>query len=138
MSNEKQNFTPGDDRMITLRMKGDWNKTHNWINRMLKRDYMKVVHRYAQKGVEALQKATPKDTGHTANCWEYHIEEKSGEITIVWTNTNENKGVNIALILQYGHGTGTGGYVTGIDYINPAMRPYFEYTISAIWKEIIA
>lgn len=124
--------------MVSVHLKGRWEKTHQWINRMLKRDYMKVVERYAKKGVEVLRDATPKDSGKTANSWTYNIEEKNGEISIVWTNTNENEGVNIALILQYGHGTGTGGYVTGIDYINPAMRPFFEYAIGDIWKEIIA
>lgn len=125
-------------KMIVLQVKGTWKKTHDWFKRMLRRDYMKVVEQYAQKGCEALKNATPKDTGLTAASWSYSIEEdKDGEIVIVWSNTNTNKGVNIALILQYGHATGTGGYVTGIDYINPALKPYFNYMISAIWKEII-
>lgn len=88
-------------------------------------------------GVSALSSATPRDTGETAGSWEYRIERTSDSISIIWYNTNEVDGVNIAVIRQLGHGTGTGGYVEGIDYINPAIKPIFDRITEAVWKEVI-
>lgn len=96
-----------------------------------------ILERYAQEGVSALSSATPVDSGATANAWSYEIESKGDTHTIYWTNGNINKGVNIAVILQYGHGTGTGGYVAGRDYINPAMRPIFDRIAEEAWKEVV-
>lgn len=80
--------------------------------------------------------ATPKDSGVTSSMWGYEIEGDSGGWTIHWTNGNINKNVNIAVILQYGHGTGTGGYVAGRDYINPALVPVFEKLADEAWNEV--
>lgn len=96
-----------------------------------------ILERYAQEGVSALASATPVDSGTTANSWGYEIEYSGESATIYWTNTNANKGVVIAVILQYGHGTGTGGYVQGRDYINPAMRPVFDQIADAAWREVV-
>lgn len=95
-----------------------------------------ILERYAQMGVSALASATPVDSGQTASCWGYEIEMSGEDATIYWTNTNQNKGVYIAVILQYGHGTGTGGYVQGIDYINPAIRPVFDKIAEEAWREV--
>lgn len=95
-----------------------------------------ILERYAQMGVSALASATPVDSGQTASCWGYEIEVSGEDATIYWTNTNQNKGVYIAVILQYGHGTGTGGYVQGRDYINPAIRPVFEKIAEEAWREV--
>ena len=94
------------------------------------------MEQYAQLGVEALREATPIDTGETANSWDYDLKVTKNEAQITWTNSNTNKGENIAILIQYGHGTGTGGYVMGQDYINPAMRSVFEKIIEEIWKEV--
>ena len=107
--------------MIIVRHRGDLKKTKNFLDRMKERSYLKNLEKYAQEGVAALSAATPVDTGKTANSWTYEIEHTDTRYAIYWINTNENKGVNIALILQTGHGTGSGGYVQGIDYVNPAM-----------------
>lgn len=93
--------------------------------------------KFGQKGVAALQAATPKDTGKTADSWTYDIVQSGDRVSIVWSNTNVNDGVNIAVILQYGHGTGNGGYVEGIDYINPAMRSIFQNIADEAWREMI-
>lgn len=96
-----------------------------------------ILRKYADLGVAALAAATPMDTGKTASCWGYEIVTSGEDATIYWTNTNENKGVNIAVILQFGHGTGTGGYVQGRDYINPAIRPVFDKIAEEAWMEVV-
>ena len=100
-------------------------------------DVNKILEKYAKEGVSALAAATPVDSGTTANSWSYEIQTNGESATIYWTNTNINKGVSIALILQYGHGTGTGGYVQGRDYINPAIRPIFDKIAEEAWSEVV-
>lgn len=123
--------------MVTIKTKGNFKNTESFLSRALSfKDNYAKLQAYAQKGVEALSKATPVDTGKTANSWGYEISYLNGDIRINWTNSNANNGVNIAVILQYGHGTGNGGYVEGIDYINPAMRPVFREIADSAWKDI--
>lgn len=99
-------------------------------------DYVNLLEKYAIKGVEALSLATPEDTGKTAASWTYDIRRTSSGLAIVWRNTNIVNGVPIAVILQYGHATGTGGYVEGRDYINPAIRPIFDKIAKSAWEEV--
>ena len=122
--------------MISFTSKGDFKKTDTWLEKL--KEVFKVgdLNKYGRMGVEALRSATPKDSGETANSWGYEIIRKEGQTKIVWTNSHINKGVNIAVILQYGHGTGTGGYVQGIDYINPAMKPVFQDIVDQALKEV--
>lgn len=122
--------------MIVLKNKGDFSKTTNFLKRITKLDYKSILSKYGKMGVDALAKATPIDTGLTASSWSYEIVEDDGGATIYWKNSNVVKGVSIAVILQYGHGTGTGGYVEGIDYINPALRSVFEGIADDAWKEV--
>lgn len=121
---------------ITFRHKGDFSKTEKFFNRLLKRDYLNVLERYGRAGVDALAAATPKDSGETAASWHYEIDHNGKETTIAFTNSHVNKGVNIAIILQYGHGTRNGGYVQGRDYINPAIQPIFDKIADDAWKEV--
>lgn len=121
---------------IRFKHKGDFRKTENFFKNVSNGIKTHLLEQYAQEGVNALASATPKDSGVTAASWGYRIEQKNGNISIIWTNSNVNKGVNIAIILQYGHGTGTGGYVEGIDYINPAIRPIFDKISEKVWKEV--
>lgn len=123
--------------MITFHSIGKWDKTFRFLNRNQKLSIDDVLEREARKGVNALKSATPVRTGLTANSWTYEIERGRGNSRIIWSNTNTNGGYNIAIILQYGHGTGTGGYVSGIDYINPAIRPVFDDIANTVWKEVI-
>lgn len=122
--------------MLKLKASGNFNNTNRFFNRISSRSYMKILDRYGQIGVNALSSATPVDSGRTASSWGYEIRPSGSGWSIVWTNTNVRGSVNIALILQYGHGTGTGGYVQGRDYINPAIRPIFDGMADAIWKEV--
>ena len=103
---------------------------------MQRREMFNRLDSLAKEGVNALSAMTPKDSGQTASSWGYLISSSRSSWTISWTNTSVNQGVNIAVILQYGHGTGTGGYVQGIDYINPAIRPIFDRIADDVWKAV--
>ena len=123
--------------MITFSQKGDFKKTSNFFERLFRdTPSMSKLNEYGKRGVFALSAYTPVDTGLTASSWYYTIEKSNKGVSIIWSNSNLNKGVNIALILQYGHGTGTGGYVVGVDYINPALRSVFEGMADEAWKEM--
>lgn len=121
---------------ITFRHKGDFSKTEKFFNSLLKLDYLNVLERYGQAGVAALAAATPRDSGLTAASWDYEITHNGKETTIAFTNSNVSNGVNIAIILQYGHGTRNGGYVAGRDYINPAIQPIFDKMANEAWREV--
>ena len=123
--------------MIKFKVTGDFSKTVNSLKKLKEFVQKGNLDKYGQMGVDALRQATPKRTGKTANSWNYEITAVNGKVTIYWTNDNINNGVNIAVILQYGHGTNRGGYVQGIDYINPAMKPIFEEIADKAWKEVI-
>lgn len=124
--------------MFRITQKGNWNKTENWVKKLKKANFFEKLDGYAQIGVEALREATPIDSGTTAASWTYDVKVNRHGASITWSNTNTNKGENIAILLQYGHGTGTGGYVVGRDYINPAMQPVFDKIAEDIWKEVIS
>lgn len=122
--------------MITFRHKGDFSKTDRYFERLREAAKVGVLDKYGRAGVEALKSATPVDSGRTAKSWNYEIERQNGSVSIIFNNTNINKGVPIAIILQYGHGTGTGGWVQGRDYINPAIQPIFDKLADEAWKEV--
>lgn len=122
--------------MIKIRHKGSYKKTENFLKKIEKVDIFTLLHKYGEMGVKLLSGATPKDTGATANSWSYKIERKETNTTLVFLNTNVQNGMNIAILLQYGHGTGTGGYVRGRDYINPALRPLFDSIVDDLGKEV--
>lgn len=123
--------------MISIKHKGDFGKTLTFLNHVLKRDYLNILAEYGRLGVLALQNATPVDSGVTSKSWDFEIIQGIGKVTIAWTNSNIVDGVPIAVILQYGHGTKNGGYVEGIDYINPAMKPIFEAMANEAWGRVI-
>lgn len=122
--------------MIRLESHGNYSKTLGWLHNLKLNDILNKLQSYAQDGVDALSNATPVDSGLTAASWYYEIENDQNSISIAWKNSNVNKGVPIAIILQYGHGTGTGGWVAGRDYINPAIEPTFNEIVDNIGKEI--
>lgn len=123
--------------MIKITSSGDFSRTFKFLNFMSNWKIDKILQKYGQQGVAALSAATPVESGTTANSWSYEIKTSGQSATIYWSNSNVNKGVNIAVILQFGHGTGTGGYVQGRDYINPAMRPIFDNIAEAAWMEVV-
>lgn len=124
-------------KIITFKQKGKWSKTERFLRKAYTFNVDEMLKKYAQEGVEALRMATPKDTGKTANSWYYTITKNQNGISIAWSNSNESNGVNIAVIIQYGHGTNNGAYVQGIDYINPAIRPIFDKIASRVWEEVM-
>lgn len=123
--------------MISVKNYGDFAKITKFLNKMKTKDAMAILNSYGEKGVKLLSQATPKRTGTTAASWSYEIEVSNGRYEIFWTNSNVNNGINIALIIQYGHGTKNGGYVKGIDYINPVMKQVFEEMAEDLWKEVV-
>ena len=115
---------------------GDFNATYSFLDKMAKMEIPHRVEALAVEGVNALSSATPSDTGETSASWGYEIEQVGEQFVIWWTNSNTIDGFNVAIGLQYGHGTGTGGWVQGYDYINPAMRPIFDKIADKAWEEV--
>ncbi len=124
--------------MITISSHGSFENTEKFLKRMSDKSIFDSLSRYGEEGVQALAEATPKDSGDTARSWTYEIERTSTSYAIIWSNTNVVDGVPIAVLIQVGHGTGTGGYVSGRDYINPALRPVFDRIAASVWKEVTA
>lgn len=122
--------------MITFRQKGDFSKLSRYLEKVKEAAKVGVLDKYGQAGVAALSSATPVESGLTAKSWYYEIEHTKSSAVIRFLNSNVNKGVPIAIILQYGHGTGTGGWVEGRDYINPAIQPIFDKMAEDAWKEV--
>lgn len=122
--------------MIHFRQKGDFSKLTRYFERVKKAVKLSDLDKYGREGVAALASATPIDSGKTANSWYYEIENKNGVIKISFLNSNINKGVPIAIVLQYGHGTRNGGWVEGRDYINPAIQPIFDSITENAWREV--
>lgn len=122
--------------MFGVKHKGSFLNTDRFFHRTLKREYIPILERYGQIGVDLLQEATPSATGETAAAWAYHIEEDVGKVRIVWTNSHENDGVNVALLIIYGHGLQNGSYVQGNDFVTPVMKPMFTHLADKAWREV--
>lgn len=122
---------------VEFRQRGDFKKTEEFLKKSKQMSIDDILAQYGRRGVEALQLATPRDTGKTAESWGYEVEKNSTGMSLIFTNTNENHGVKIALLIQYGHGTGTGGWVEGRDFINPALQPVFDELAKSLWEKIV-
>ena len=122
--------------MISFKQKGDFSKLTRYLERNKKVDRRRILNKYGARCVAALASATPVDSGLTANSWYYEIVDKPGSTELSFYNSNRQNGVLIAIILQYGHGTGTGGWVEGRDYINPAIQPIFDQIVEEAWREV--
>ena len=122
--------------MIRFRQKGDFSKLTRFLEKAKEVVHLGDLDQFGRAGVAALASATPVDSGETATSWYYEITNKNNTITISFHNSNIQNGVPIAIILQYGHGTGTGGWVEGRDYINPAIQPIFDQIAAEAWKEV--
>lgn len=122
--------------MIKVRHKGDFSKVTAYLQRAKKGVNIRSLEKYAREGVAALSSATPVESGLTASSWYYEIENQNGRIRISFCNSNINRGVPIAIILQYGHGTRNGGWVEGRDYINPTIQPIFDKITNEAWREV--
>lgn len=122
---------------IHFRQQGEFSKTMKFLERAKESVNMGILNKYGRKGVEALRSATPVDSGITASSWYYKIQRKTNVVSLEFFNSNIQNGVPIAIIIQYGHATGTGGWVEGVDYINPALKPIFEDLAKEVWKEVV-
>lgn len=123
-------------KMVKLETSGSFKHTFNFFDRVQRKAMYKKLEKYGEEGVAALSSATPVDTGLTAASWGYEIKMTANRLNISWWNTNINEGVPIALIIQYGHATGNGGWVEGVDYINPALKPIFDEIEKKVWREV--
>ena len=122
--------------MISFESKGNFNRTENFLKRIGKRDIYRSLSTYAQQGVSALASATPTDSGLASTSWSYEGKVDRRSASITWLNHDIENGFPVAVMLQYGYGTGTGGYVQGRDYINPALKPIFDKIAESVWKEV--
>lgn len=124
--------------MFDMSSSGDWGATEDWLRRMKSGEIFRVLDRYGREGCNALAQNTPKESGYTANSWYYEVVKDATSYSIIWGNTNVVNGTPVAILLQYGHGTGTGGYVQGRNYINPALKPVFDKIAQEVWKAVTA
>lgn len=122
--------------MITFHSKGDFSKTSKFLKRNIRMDYNGVLDRYGKMGVDALASVTPADSGATAASWDYRIVRAGDSVSIEFINTYQPNGFPVAIMLRFGHGTGTGGYVQGRDYISPVIQPIFDKMADDVWKEV--
>lgn len=125
-------------KALTFKHTGGFQHLENFLTRMLKNDLYTALEAYGQQGVEALRSVTPKDSGETAQSWDYVITSENDIWSVQWTNTAMAGNTPVVILLQYGHSTGTGGYVRGYDFINPAIQPVFDDIADSIWKKVIA
>lgn len=122
--------------MFSIMSSGSFAKTQAFLNAMAKLNIRAILEAHAQEGVNALIAATPEDSGLAAHSWGYEITTSGGSYSITWTNSDIENGFPVAIMLQYGHGTGTGGYVQGRDYINPAIKPVFDRISEEVWRVV--
>lgn len=122
--------------MISFTTGGSTKRTENWLRKIARGDFYQGLDKFAQAGVNVLAQATPRETGLAGSSWSYKIERTAANLTISWFNTDEESGFPVALMLQYGYATGTGGYVQGRDYINPVMRPIFDQIEEQVRKAV--
>lgn len=121
---------------VSFTSRGSWKRTEAFLRKNARGDFFQGLDSYAQEGVNALARATPTESGLAAGSWTYKIERSRASLTITWNNTDVETGFPVAIMLQYGYSTGTGGYVAGVDYINPAMRPVFDNIRDKVWKAV--
>lgn len=122
--------------MIEVKQKGSFNNSERFLKRLKSGEFLRSLNKYGAEGVAALSGATPRDSGLTAGSWNYTIVQQSGYYSIRWHNSHEVAGTPLAVLIQYGHGTGTGGYVQGRDYIMPAIRPVFDRILADVMREV--
>lgn len=122
-----------------VQTRGSFDKTTAFLQRIQRREYLRNLGpKFGPMGVAALSQATPKDSTTTAQSWYYEVVNRPGYYAIHWLNSNvvEPGTIPVAVLLQYGHATGSGAYVEGQDYINPALKPIFDQIAADMWKEV--
>lgn len=122
--------------MLKLSSSGSFDFLESFLHKFQNRSNLSILEKYGAMGVDALSNATPVESGETAHLWRYKVEGNNKRATLTWFNDHVNNGVNIAVILQYGHATRNGGWVEGREYINPALRPLFDQMANDLWAEV--
>lgn len=122
--------------MLKVNKKGDFNALERFFNNLRRREYLNIIADHANEGIRALEAATPEDSGDTAKSWGYKIQDADGRTTLTFTNSNENNGCNVAILLIYGHATRNGRYVEGVDFVTPALQPVFQDIADKLWEEV--
>jgi hypothetical protein len=122
---------------IGIRTTGSWDKTQRWLTKLSKGDFYAKLDDIGRLGTDRLAAETPRDSGLTAQSWAYQVKRTATGASVIWYNTNTNKGFNIAIMIQYGHGTGTGGWVPGYDFVNKAIKPVYKTAIDDVFKEVM-
>lgn len=137
LKGEHEHIPRGDGMSIIAKQRGDWKSLEKFLGKNVQKSYRnRKLDEYGQMGLNALVPATPVRTGKTAASWYYEIDESSGNIVLRWNNRNVSNGNNVAVMIDYGHGTKTGGYVPGRKFIKPAMEPVLKTIEDAVWKEV--
>lgn len=126
----------GVDVDISFETSGSFSNFERFLQRAPKANVRAILEACGQEGVRALSSATPQDSGMAAGSWYYTVVRSAQGWSVTWSNSDVESGYPVAVMIQYGHGTGTGGYVQGQDYINPALRPVFDKISNDIWKAV--
>lgn len=121
---------------IRIRQKGNFKNTERFLRNASSFDPIYILQRYGEIGVEELRRVTPKDSGLTADSWYYEIEKDKGKYTIRWLNSNVVDGVNVAILIEYGHTTKSGTYVPPNQFIAPAINEVFRRLAIQIGEEV--
>lgn len=122
--------------MISLSASGNFRKTTAYLNGLKQNRILTILNQYGPRGVEALKAATPIESGETAAGWYYTIGQQNGQYYLDFHNSHVEDGQIIAILIQYGHGTRTGGYVIGRDFINPVVQPLFDEIAKTVFEEV--
>lgn len=121
---------------FVITVKGDFKKTIKFLEKLKNGEFYKTLESYGRRGVESLRDYTPVDSGGTADSWYYEVDMDADQASVTWFNSNVHNGQNVVILLEYGHGTRFGGYVDGIDIVDPALEPIFNDMIKQIWREV--
>ena len=128
----------GDIMKFEITTSGNFKNTESWLTRMLSNKSSSTLDKLGAQGVASLSRNTPiGETGKTAAGWTYKVSKTKSGQELAWYNHGHPETMaNVALLIQYGHGTGTGGYVPGRDYINPAMNDIFTNGAKQLLEEM--
>lgn len=124
-------------KLIDVTTSGNTDKLNKFLKNMEANSLFDALDLFGQEGVAALESATPRDSGVAAGSWYYSVSNSTKGATISWFNSDKDtQGTAIVILIQYGHATGTGGYVPAIDFINPVMQKVFDDAINEVWKAV--
>ena len=122
---------------IKITSDSDFSKTITFLKRSRRNARVgEQADEIGHQCVKELKKVTPKDSGLTAESWDYQITINGKITSITFINTNIQNGLNVALLVEFGHGTPSGQWVEGQNYIEPVMQKVYLDAINRKWKEL--